>query len=212
MVAFNFNFILFIVLVFGIGIYLLFKIILKNQETKQKLVQRSSNTSQDFSAFESSPDKFKSSLDETSVKSLDEDEEEESEVVTIKGNIVKLEEFLDKLNLIPKDSLDDIQISLGEKEDLFISIEKDIEKGILATVYYMTDLNISYEIWSSRIKEIIWEYRFESKEEEDDGDKFFTIYNGDKSLLSFAEFIKKIVEVGYSEYKGKNILVEFNHY
>lgn len=67
MVAFNFNFILFFVLVFVIGIYLLVKIILKNQETKKKLVQSSNKTSQDFSAFESSPDKFKSSLDETSV-------------------------------------------------------------------------------------------------------------------------------------------------
>ena len=113
---------------------------------------------------------------------------------------------------MPNDSLDDIQISLSENDDLFISIEKDEEKGITADVFFAEDLKISYEAWALRIKDLIWEYQLESEEAKEDKDRYFSVLLGGKSLSSFADFIKKTIHTGYSEYAGKSLLIEFNHY
>jgi hypothetical protein len=210
METFNLSSILLFALITGIGIYFLIKLISKSQNAKAK--PTNNNIAQDFSAFDSSSDKFKSSVEENAEQNIEEKNESNLEEYTIKGDIYKLEEFLGMLTTIPDDSFDDIQISLGEPDDLFISVEKDAKKGIVADVFFAEDLNISYDKWAPQIKNIIWEYRLESEETVEDRDKYFSICLGDKSLSTFAEFIKKIIQAGYSEYAGKNLLIEFNHY
>lgn len=208
METFNLSSILLILIIFGIGIYFLIKLILKSQSTKTKSSPIAGNQAQDFSAFDS-PDKITASIDK---KNTDEKEDSNSTEFTIKGDINRIEEFLEKLTALPNDSLDDIQISLSDEDDLFISIEKDEQKGITADVFFAEDLEISYEVWAPRIKDLIWEYQLESEEAKEDKDRYFIVLLGGKSLSSFADFIKKIINIGYSEYASKNLLIEFNHY
>ncbi|MBL0264309.1 MAG: hypothetical protein IPQ05_10600 [Leptospiraceae bacterium] len=208
METFNLSSFLLFGIVFGVGIYSLITLILKSKNTKPKSTLIAGNQAQDFSAFDSS-DRFATSL---SSKKIKEKEDSNQTDFTIKGDLNRLEEFLEKLSALPNDSLDDIQISLSDKDDLFISIEKDEEKGITADVFFAEDLKISYEAWALRIKDLIWEYQLESEEAKEDKDRYFSVLLGGKSLSSFADFIKKIIHTGYSEYAGKSLLIEFNHY
>ena len=208
METFNLSSFLLFGIVFGVGIYSLITLILKSKNTKPKSTLIAGNQAQDFSVFDSS-DRFATSL---SSKKIKEEEDVNLTEFTIKGDVNRLEEFLEKLSALPNDSLDDIQISLSENDDLFISIEKDEEKGITADVFFAEDLKISYEAWALRIKDLIWEYQLESEEAKEDKDRYFSVLLGGKSLSSFAEFIKKIIHTGYSEYAGKNLFLEFNHY
>lgn len=208
METFNLSSFLLFGIVFGVGIYSLITLILKSKNTKPKSTLIAGNQAQDFSAFDSS-DRFATSL---SSKKIKEEEDVNLTEFTIKGDVNRLEEFLEKLSALPNDSLDDIQISLSENDDLFISIEKDEEKGITADVFFAEDLKISYEAWALRIKDLIWEYQLESEEAKEDKDRYFSVLLGGKSLSSFADFIKKTIHTGYSEYAGKSLLIEFNHY
>lgn len=208
METFNLSSFLLFGIVFGVGIYSLITLILKSKNTKPKSTLIAGNQAQDFSVFDSS-DRFATSL---SSKKIKEEEDVNLTEFTIKGDVNRLEEFLEKLSALPNDSLDDIQISLSENDDLFISIEKDEEKGIMADVFFAEDLDISYQAWASRIRDIIWEYRLESEEAKEEKDRYFSVLLGGKSLTFFAEFIKKIIHTGYSEYAGKNLFLEFNHY
>ena len=208
METFNLSSFLLFGIVFGVGIYFLITLILQSKSAKPKSAPITGNHAQDFSAFDSS-DRFATSL---SSKKIKEEEDVNLTEFTIKGDVNRLEEFLEKLSALPNDSLDDIQISLSDKDDLFISIEKDEEKGIMADVFFAEDLDISYQAWASRIRDIIWEYRLESEEAKEEKDRYFSVLLGGKSLSSFAEFIKKIIHTGYSEYAGKNLFLEFNHY
>ncbi|MBK7053734.1 MAG: hypothetical protein IPH52_01590 [Leptospiraceae bacterium] len=208
METFNLSSFLLFGIVFGVGIYSLITLILKSKNTKPKSTLIAGNQAQDFSAFDSS-DRFATSL---SSKKIKEKEDSNQTDFTIKGDLNRLEEFLEKLSALPNDSLDDIQISLSENDDLFISIEKDEEKGITADVFFAEDLKISYEAWALRIKDLIWEYQLESEEAKEDKDRYFSVLLGGKSLSSFADFIKKTIHTGYSEYAGKSLLIEFNHY
>ena len=208
METFNLSSFLLFGIVFGVGIYSLITLILKSKNTKPKSTLIAGNQAQDFSVFDSS-DRFATSL---SSKKIKEEEDVNLTEFTIKGDVNRLEEFLEKLSALPNDSLDDIQISLSENDDLFISIEKDEEKGITADVFFAEDLKISYEAWALRIKDLIWEYQLESEEAKEDKDRYFSVLLGGKSLSSFADFIKKTIHTGYSEYAGKSLLIEFNHY
>ncbi|MBP9164243.1 MAG: hypothetical protein KBF99_13760 [Leptospiraceae bacterium] len=208
METFNLSSFLLFGIVFGVGIYSLITLILKSKNTKPKSTLIAGNQAQDFSAFDSS-DRFATNL---SSKNIKEEEDVNLTEFTIKGDVNRLEEFLEKLSALPNDSLDDIQISLSENDDLFISIEKDEEKGITADVFFAEDLKISYEAWALRIKDLIWEYQLESEEAKEDKDRYFSVLLGGKSLSSFADFIKKTIHTGYSEYAGKSLLIEFNHY
>ncbi|MBK9500141.1 MAG: hypothetical protein IPO06_12350 [Leptospiraceae bacterium] len=208
METFNLSSFLLFGIVFGVGIYSLITLILKSKNTKPKSTLIAGNQAQDFSAFDSS-DRFATSL---SSKKIKEKEDSNQTDFTIKGDLNRLVEFLEKLSALPNDSLDDIQISLSENDDLFISIEKDEEKGITADVFFAEDLKISYEAWALRIKDLIWEYQLESEEAKEDKDRYFSVLLGGKSLSSFADFIKKTIHTGYSEYAGKSLLIEFNHY
>ncbi len=208
MATLNLSSILLFVLIFGFGIYFLVRFISKNQNQKIKATPRTNNITQDFSAFESSPDKFKPGVEENA----EEVEEANPDEYTIKGDMSKLEEFLEKLEAAPKDSFDDIQISLTEEEDLFFTIEVDEEKGILAEAFYEEGINISYEAWSAFVRNTIQEYQLELEETKEEEDQYITIYQGNQSLAGFAEIIKKIINNAYKEYANKNLLVEFNHY
>lgn len=208
MATLNLSSILLFVLIFGFGIYFLVRFISKNQNQKSKAAPSTSNIAQDFSRFESSPDKFKPNVDEN----IGEIEEPNPDEYTIRGDISKLEEFLEKLEAAPKDSFDDIQISLTEEEDLFFTIEVDEEKGILAEAFYEEGINISYEAWSAFVRNTIQEYQLELEETKEEEDQYITIYQGNQSLAGFAEIIKKIINNAYKEYANKNLLVEFNHY
>ena len=208
METFNLSSFLLFGIVFGVGIYSLITLILKSKNTKPKSTLIAGNQAQDFSAFDSS-DRFATNL---SSKNIKEEEDVNLTEFTIKGDVNRLEEFLEKLSTLPNDSLDDIQISLSDEDDLFISIEKDEEKGITADVFFAEDLKISYEAWAPRIKDLIWEYQLESEEAKEDKNGYFSVFLGGKSLSSFADFIKKTIHTGYSEYAGKNLFLEFNHY
>ncbi|HRG46355.1 MAG TPA: hypothetical protein PLX69_05080 [Leptospiraceae bacterium] len=208
METFNLSSFLLFGIVFGVGIYSLITLILKSKNTKPKSTLIAGNQAQDFSAFDSS-DRFATNL---SSKNIKEEEDVNLTEFTIKGDVNRLEEFLEKLSTLPNDSLDDIQISLSDEDDLFISIEKDEEKGITADVFFAEDLKISYEAWAPRIKDLIWEYQLESEEAKEDKNGYFSVFLGGKSLSSFADFIKKTIHTGYSEYAGKSLLIEFNHY
>jgi hypothetical protein len=211
MVTFNLSSFLLFAIIFGFGIYFLVTLILKSKNAKPKSTPIDGNQAQDFSAFDSS-DRFATSLSSNTQENINEEEDSNPTEFTIKGDLNRLEEFLEKLSALPNDSLDDIQISLNENDDLFISIEKDEEKGIMADVFFAEDLKISYEAWAPRMRDIIWEYQLESEEAKEDKDRYFSVLLGGKSLSSFAEFIKKIIHTGYPEYAGKNPLIEFNHY
>ncbi|MBK6604325.1 MAG: hypothetical protein IPG24_02340 [Leptospiraceae bacterium] len=210
METFNLSSFLLFGIVFGVGIYSLITLILQSKNTKPKSAPITGNHAQDFSAFDSS-DRFGTSL-VVIPKKIKEKEDSNQTDFTIKGDLNRLVEFLEKLSALPNDSLDDIQISLSENDDLFISIEKDEEKGITADVFFAEDLKISYEAWALRIRDIIWEYQLESEEAKEDKDRYFSVLLGGKSLSSFADFIKKTIHTGYSEYAGKSLLIEFNHY
>ena len=112
--------IVFLVIFLGIMgiIYRIFKSMKEKVDLMQSKKQR--NFTQDFSAFESSPDKFRSSLeaDSEGISESDGDELED----TIKGDMSKLEEFLDTLKSQPRETLSSIQISNDEDSDLIIAI------------------------------------------------------------------------------------------
>lgn len=211
METFNLSSFLLFGIVFGVGIYFLITLILQSKSAKPKSAPITGNHAQDFSAFDSS-DRFGTSPSSNTEENMEEKENSNPTDFTIKADLNRLEEFLEKLSALPNDSLDDIQISLSDKDDLFISIEKDEEKGIMADIFFAEDLDISYQAWASRIRDIIWEYRLESEEAKEEKDRYFSVLLGGKSLTFFAEFIKKIIHTGYSEYAGKNLFLEFNHY
>jgi hypothetical protein len=198
----------------AIGVAFLLYKIYSEFKTKNSTIHTalsSSSQSQDFSSFKPDSDKFNSTIHDEIEDEVNVDNDS-SEVETTKGGLSKLEDFVNKLLVLPKDSLDDIQISKMGAEDLFLSVEVNEELGLTLDTFYPEEISIDYTTWSSRLKDIIWEYKLELEEVNEDKDKYFTIILAGKTAIECAEIIKQIINNAYVDYSGINLLVEFNHY
>lgn len=198
--------IVFLVIFVGIMaiIYKIFKALQVSVESMKSKSLR--NNSQDFSAFETSPDKFRSSLEADSDEVLEEDEEAED---TIKGDMFKLEEFLDTIKSQPRETLSSIHISKDEESDLLIAIEVDEEEGLFMEAYHPEEeTTIPYPQWLSAMRSIIQELSLDA-EEINEEDAMVTITLEGKPTKEIKQLIERILSEGYLNKLGNNFSVEY---
>ena len=191
----------------SLGIVVLYFILIKNQNEKKKKKSLNHN-SQDFSAFESDPNKFRSSLDFQSVQNTDEDEEEGKEN-TIQGDLSNLEEFINTIKSQPRETLSEIQISKDAESDILIALEVDEEDGLFMEVYFPDeDTTILYEQWLSAIHKLISELSLDAEEIEKDDDVIIITVEG-KSANEIRQLIERILSDCYLHEVGSNLFIEY---
>lgn len=191
----------------SLGIVVLYFILIKNQNESSPKKSLNHN-SQDFSAFESDPNKFRSSLDFQSVQNTDEDEEEGKEN-TIQGDLSNLEEFINTIKSQPRETLSEIQISKDAESDILIALEVDEEDGLFMEVYFPDeDTTILYEQWLSAIHKLISELSLDAEEIEKDDDVIIITVEG-KSANEIRQLIERILSDCYLHEVGSNLFIEY---
>ncbi|HMV41829.1 MAG TPA: hypothetical protein PKC66_04775 [Leptospiraceae bacterium] len=199
MESFDLNSVLILFVALGGLVYLTAKIFRKDTRLKTPKTIPSTASSTDFSPFESN---------DTDSSESDDMEIEEEEII-LKGDMSKLEEFVDKLILLPKDTLSDIQISKSEDDDLLITIEKDETNGMMIEGYYPEEVtSLSYSDWLNATKQVIegFQLKIESFNEKDQSIRI--ILEG-KSSHEIKEITERLLTQGYLNKLGNSFLVEY---
>jgi hypothetical protein len=193
-------------LCFVICAYIFYKIFsIFNNKKPIVDVPSSTNSSQDFSTFESSPDKFSSSLEDDSEKNV-----ETTEEYTIKGDMSRLTEFLDKLISLPRDTLDYITISKIDNDDMLVCVQFDEDKGLYLEALYPLDCKTDYSTWLSSMQSIVQEMNLQADEIDPKYEEIDITLEG-KSSHECKEIIDRILKD--IDVKPENtLLVEFCHF
>lgn len=201
-----------LVSVLSFGVIALYFILLSNKNKKKHLYSHSTKKqSQDFSAFESDPDKFRNDLETNSDENEDEESDYDEEEVeeSIKGDMSKLEEFIDSLKTQPRETLSSIQISKDEESELLIAMEVDEEEGLFMEVYHPEEeITIPYPQWLTAMRKIIQELSLEAEEIEADDDMITITLEG-KSTKEIKQIIERTLSEGYLKQLGNSFFVEY---
>lgn len=202
MSSMNTNSILLVFIILGVATYFIIKLFSKDKKLKTPKTIPVDSSSQDFSAFGRGND-----FSEEAAEDLEEEEQIDQSI--LKGDMSKLEEFVDALIKLPKDTLSDIQISKSEEDDLLVSIQKDEELGLIIESFYPEEeTSLSYSEWLNSTKQVIESFRLQIDNFSEKDESIRAIIEG-KIPKEVKEITERFLSQGFVNKVGNTFLVEY---
>lgn len=203
MLAIDNNSIIIGIVLAGVIFAIVFIIKKYNQpDSISSLKNKDINKAQDFSSFEDSPEK-----ENESKKDVDSGEYKTEK---IRKDMSFLSELIDKLRVLPKDTMDDLQIYNLSNEDLIISLILDEDEGMLLEAY-LEEGNVDKNSWSSKLRELLNELNLKSEEIHEDDVDLFSINIEKMTTPSCKQLIERLLIDVYGK-NNNDLILEFCHY